>query len=221
MLGRSIAAGILAAAGFCYSAVAGEIVREVARVLIRGIEPPARIGYVPWGRFSGLQGSDSNGPVAYRGHKGAHRMSDQIKGAVSNRSLTRMTAKITAAYVAKNSVKPSELGGVISSIVTALRSVEAGEKGDGRAPAVPINRSVRKRHIICLEDGRKMKTLKRHIQRAHGMTPDEYRAKWGLTSTYPMVAPDYAALRSKLLKFIDFGRKQTPSKRRRRKKTSP
>ncbi len=148
-------------------------------------------------------------------------MSDQIKGAVSNQSLTRMTAKITAAYVAKNAVQPSVLGGVISSIFTALRSVEAGETGVGRPPAVPINRSVRKGHIICLEDGRKMKTLKRHIQRAHGMTPDEYRAKWGLTSTYPMMAPDYAALRSRLAKFIGFGRKQTPSKRRRRKKTSP
>ncbi len=145
-------------------------------------------------------------------------MSDQIKGAVSNQSLTRMTAKITAAYVAKNSVKPSELGGVISSIVTGLRSVEVGY---GRPPAVPINRSVRKGYIVCLEDGRKMKTLKGHLRSAHGMTPDEYRAKWGLTSTYPMVASDYAALRAKLAKEIGLGSKQTPSKRRRRKKTSP
>ncbi len=148
-------------------------------------------------------------------------MSDQIKGAVSNQSLTRMTAKITAAYVAKNAVQPSVLGGVISSIFTALRSVEMGEKGDGRAPAVPINRSVRKSHIVCLEDGRKMKTLKGHLRSTHGMTPDEYRAKWGLTSTYPMVAPSYSAQRSKLAKEIGLGRKQTPSKRRRRKKTSP
>ncbi len=148
-------------------------------------------------------------------------MSDQIKGAVSNQSLTRMTAKITAAYVAKNAVQPSELGGVISSIFTGLRSVEVGEKGDGRPPAVPINRSMRKSHIICLEDGRKMKTLKGHLRSAHGMTPDEYRAKWGLSSSYPMVASSYSAQRSKLAKDIGFGRKQTPSKRRRRKGATP
>ncbi len=148
-------------------------------------------------------------------------MSDQIKGAVSNQSLTRMTTEITAAYVAKNSVQPSELGGIISSIFTALRSVEAGETGVGRPPAVPINKSVRKNHIVCLEDGRKMKTLKGHLRTAHGMTPDEYRAKWRLTSTYPMVAPSYSAQRSKLAKEIGFGSKLTPSKRRRRKKTSP
>jgi len=120
-----------------------------------------------------------------------------------------MTAGIVSAYVAGNIMAAAEVPGLIRGVHAAL----AGLSGPGSAPpspaaepAVSIKRSITPDHLICLEDGRKFKSLKRHLQTKYGMTPEQYRAKWGLPSDYPMVAPNYARARSDLAKEMGLGR---------------
>jgi len=117
-----------------------------------------------------------------------------------------MVSEIVSAYVSKNSLPPSELPHLIKTVHDALSSPEQAASS-APEPAVPIKKSIRPDYVICLEDGKKLKMLKRHLRTAYDMSPDEYRQKWGLASDYPMVAPKYAARRSELAKKIGLGRK--------------
>jgi len=122
--------------------------------------------------------------------------------------LMSLTADIVAAHVSHNSVTPETLLAMITSVYTTLSNVgTVPEVAERPVPAVPVKRSVFPDHIVCLEDGKKLKMLKRHLQTAYNLTPDQYRERWGLASDYPMVAPDYAAKRSSLAKSIGLGRK--------------
>lgn len=129
------------------------------------------------------------------------------------RRLPALTSQIVAAYVAHNKTASDALPPLIQSVHRALAA--AGETptsvAEKQQPAVPVRRSVFPDHIVCLEDGKKLKLLKRHLHAAYGMTPQQYRDKWGLPPGYPMVAPKYAAHRSSLAKRIGLGRK--PAKR--------
>ena len=120
-----------------------------------------------------------------------------------NAELAKLTAQIVGAFVSRNATQPSDLPNLIATVHAALASPgQQPEPSDAGAeplrPAVPIKKSVQPDHIVCLEDGKKLKMLKRHLNSRYGMTPDEYRAKWGLPSDYPMVAPNYAKTRSEL-----------------------
>jgi predicted transcriptional regulator len=128
-----------------------------------------------------------------------------------------LSADIVSAYVSRNSVTPSGLPALIESIhsaLTNLGAVEAVPSTEALVPAVPIRKSISPGFLICLDDGKKFKSLKRHLA-SHGMTPDQYRAKWGLPDSYPMVAPEYAATRSALAKSIGLGqlRKDTAKRK--------
>ncbi len=124
-------------------------------------------------------------------------------------TLMMLTSDIVAAHVSNNSVSVDEVSGLITSVHEALASLgAAGPQEEERPdPAVSIRSSVKRDHIVCLEDGKKMKMLKRHLMTDHGMTPDEYRARWDLPIDYPMVAPEYAETRRDLAKKIGLGRK--------------
>ncbi|ALN75608.1 MULTISPECIES: MucR family transcriptional regulator [unclassified Aureimonas] len=122
------------------------------------------------------------------------------------------TAEIVSAYVSGNHVPRDELVKLIGAVYQSLKGVDAAPAEAAPAeqplvPAVPIRKSVTPDHIICLEDGKAFKSLRRHLQTKFGLTPEEYRAKWGLPSDYPMVAANYAAKRSELAKSIGLGRK--------------
>lgn len=124
--------------------------------------------------------------------------------------LSELTADIVAAHVSHNNVPISDLPLLISSVHAALAGLGSalGEQdAAAREPAVAIKRSVKPDHIVCLEDGKKLKMLKRHLMTHYQMTPDAYRAKWNLPADYPMVAPDYAEKRRALAKKIGLGRK--------------
>ena len=116
-------------------------------------------------------------------------------------------SKIVSAFVSNNSLSSGELPQLIWTVHEALKSSDQAASSPPE-PAVPIKKSVRHDYVICLEDGRKLKMLKRHLRNAFDMSPDEYRQKWGLASDYPMVAPEYAARRSELAKKIGLGRKK-------------
>lgn len=125
-------------------------------------------------------------------------------------TLAEMTCEVVAAYVTKNHVQPGELPGFIASVHAALAGLSKEpelEVIEPLRPAVPIRKSVTDEFIISLEDGRKFKSIKRHL-RDRGMTPDQYRAKWGLPMDYPMVAPGYAARRSEIARTAGLGRKR-------------
>ena len=123
--------------------------------------------------------------------------------------LLRMTAEVVSAYVSNNTLATGQLGDVIQSVYNSLRSLEgqaAEPPSEPLRPAVAIRKSVTPEYLICLEDGKKLKMLKRHLRSTYNLTPDEYRAKWGLAQDYPMVAPKYAAQRSEFAKKIGLGR---------------
>lgn len=127
---------------------------------------------------------------------------------LTDEELIQNTTKIVSSFVANNSVSASELPDLIRSVAETFRGINVIEKtGDSRRPAVPIKRSVTPDYIVCLEDGKKLKMLKRHLRTAYNMSPAEYRERWGLRSDYPMVAPNYAKQRSKLAKKIGLGRR--------------
>ena len=141
-------------------------------------------------------------------------MSDQ---ADTNEMLVTLTADIVAAHVSNNSVSVDEVPALINNVYGALAGLGAAPAAEVKLePAVSIRSSVKNDHIVCLEDGKKMKMLKRHLMTDHGLTPAEYRARWGLAADYPMVAPDYAEKRRVLAKEIGLGRK--PGQKRGRKK---
>lgn len=121
--------------------------------------------------------------------------------------LLALTTNIVAAHVSNNSVAVADLPRLIREIHDTLSSVGAdgGREAERPTPAVPIKKSVAPEHIICLEDGKKLKMLKRHLKTAYNMSPDEYRERWGLPADYPMVAPNYAKQRSRLAKQIGLG----------------
>jgi predicted transcriptional regulator len=126
----------------------------------------------------------------------------------SHAHILRMVTDVIASYLKKNPVSASELPDVISSVYAALsgKPAEPAEPAEQRPePAVSVKRSVTPDFIICLEDGKKLKMLKRHLATAYGMTPDEYRQRWNLPPDYPMVAPNYALQRSNLAKQIGLG----------------
>ncbi len=124
--------------------------------------------------------------------------------------LVEMTADIVSAYVSNNSVVPADLPNLIDQIFIALKQAATKDSQPRNVelnPAVSIKKSVTPDHIICLEDGKKFKSLKRHLRTSYNLTPEEYREKWGLQYDYPMVAPNYAARRSEMAKKIGLGRK--------------
>ena len=125
--------------------------------------------------------------------------------------LITLTSQIVSAFVSKNSVQASDLPALISSVYQSLKSLDqpqaAVEAPADLKPAVPIKKSVTPDFIICLEDGKRCKMLKRHLMSSFGLTPDEYRAIWGLPSDYPMVAPNYAKARSDLAVKLGLGRR--------------
>ena len=126
-----------------------------------------------------------------------------------------LTANIVSAYVGKNAVAPADIPALINQVHSALMRVGTGA-GDGSSephkPAVSVKKSITPEHIVCLEDGKKFKSLKRHLRTQYNMTPEQYRDKWALPPDYPMVAPNYAAARSELAKQMGLGQQ-----RRRRK----
>jgi len=120
-----------------------------------------------------------------------------------------MTADIVSAFVGNNSIPAGELPSLIQSVYQALNSISSGEETKVEAPkepAVSVKKSISNDYIVCLEDGKKLKMLKRHLRSTYNMTPDEYRAKWNLGADYPMVAPNYAEQRSAFAKKIGLGR---------------
>jgi predicted transcriptional regulator len=133
------------------------------------------------------------------------------------KSSVHITARVVAAYASNNRMMAQDLPGLIQAVHQALMSLKGSnsESGDGepQKPAVPIKKSVTDDYIICLEDGRKFKSLKRHLRSSYDLTPEAYRAKWNLPHDYPMVAPNYAARRSTLAKQIGLGRKRAPRRR--------
>jgi predicted transcriptional regulator len=125
-----------------------------------------------------------------------------------------LTASIVSAYVSNNSVAAADLPALIAQVHSALTRVSDGRESqvDGLKPAIPIKKSITSDYIICLEDGKKFKSLKRHLRTRYKLTPEQYREKWGLGSDYPMVAPNYAAARSRLAKQMGLGQ-QRPRRR--------
>ena len=120
--------------------------------------------------------------------------------------MLELTTEIVAAHVGNNPVAATELPGLIQSVYRTLMSVGSSPTVSERPkPAVSVKRSVFPDYIICLEDGKKLKMLKRHLKTAYDMTPEEYRERWGLPADYPMVAPNYAQHRSNLAKEIGLG----------------
>ena len=127
-------------------------------------------------------------------------------------SLTKLTVQMVTAFLANNAVPARDVPEMIQQVRQTLLSLQGGGAGVGAhtaaKPAVPVKRSVTDAYIICLEDGLRFKSLKRHLRSSYGMTPEEYRAKWGLPHDYPMVAPNYAKHRSQLAKQIGLGRQR-------------
>lgn len=129
----------------------------------------------------------------------------------SSNSFIELAADIVSAYVSNNSVPANDLPSLISDVHAALVRVTSSAistVAEAPKPAVPAKKSITKEHLVCLEDGRKFKSLKRHLRTQYNMSPDEYREKWGLPSDYPMVAPDYAKARSNLAKQMGLGQQR-------------
>ncbi len=133
--------------------------------------------------------------------------------------ILKLATEIVAAYVSNNPIPASEVPAMIKSVHSTLGSlggVTQNEVQTSQKPAVPVKRSVNPDYITCLEDGKKLKMLKRYLRSNYNMSPEEYRAKWGLAADYPMVAPNYAAQRSEFAKKIGLGRTASSSSRRRK-----
>ena len=128
---------------------------------------------------------------------------------LSSSELLTLSAQIVSAYVAANKVLAADVPVLITAVYGALIHADA-PKVQPQQPAVPIKRSVYREYLVCLEDGAKLQLMKRYLQAQFGLTPDAYRAKWGLPPEYPMVAPGYAARRSELAKQRGLGRRRAP-----------
>ncbi len=132
-----------------------------------------------------------------------------------NSNFIELTAGIVSAFVSNNSVAAGDIPALINQVHSALLRVSSGAKevsAEPLKPAVSVKKSITPDHLVCLEDGKKFKSLKRHLRTQYNVTPEQYREKWGLPPDYPMVAPNYAAARSKLAKDMGLGQQ-----RRRRK----
>ncbi len=139
-----------------------------------------------------------------------------MDAASSRQELLSLTTEIVSSFAGNNAVAMGDLPGLIASVFKALRGSGEGQAEPAAAtpePAVPIKKSIQANFIVCLEDGRKLKMLKRHLATKYNLTPEAYRQRWGLAKDYPMVAPAYAAQRSELAKQIGLGRKAAPSPR--------
>jgi len=127
-------------------------------------------------------------------------------------SYIQLTAQIVSAYVSNNTVSSSDIPALIGQVYSTLMRVSNGGQvaapAEPAKPAVPVKRSITAEYIVCLEDGKKFKSLKRHLRTQYDMTPDQYRAKWSLAPDYPMVAPNYAAARSQLAKQMGLGQQR-------------
>lgn len=137
-------------------------------------------------------------------------MSDAVENE-GRELLVELTAEVVAAYVSNNVVPTSDLPGLIANVHSALGNTRAGVDSapvEKPKPAVPVRKSLQKEYLICLEDGQKFKSLKRHLMTHYGMTPEEYREKWDLPADYPMVAPAYAEARSRLAREMGLGQKR-------------
>ena len=149
-------------------------------------------------------------------------MSEETADMVSRDEILRMAVDVVAAYLSNNQLPAGQIPEVISTVFRSLNSLDGTSvevSQEPLKPAVPIRRSVTPEYIICLEDGKKLKMLKRHLRTTYNMTPEEYRAKWNLSPDYPMVAPNYAQQRSDFAKQIGLGRK--PGEKRRGRKRTP
>lgn len=139
-------------------------------------------------------------------------MTEENPTNVEQGDVLRMAVDIVSAYVGNNPVPANQVPEVINTVygsLTSLNGAGADSLREPPKPAVSVRRSIHPDHLVCLEDGKKLKMLKRHLRAAYNMTPDEYRAKWGLPADYPMVAPNYAAQRSEFAKKIGLGRKKS------------
>jgi predicted transcriptional regulator len=133
-----------------------------------------------------------------------------------NNALIELTAEVVSAYVSNNSVAAGDLSGLINDVYLALTrvgSAPAAAPVEPQKPAVNPKKSITPDYIICLEDGKKFKSLKRHLSTTFGLSPEQYREKWGLPADYPMVAPNYAEARSRLAKEMGLGQKRKGRKR--------
>jgi predicted transcriptional regulator len=131
--------------------------------------------------------------------------------------LLKLTTDIVAAYVSNNPVPLGELPTIIKSVHATLGSLSGAPTADAatnQKPAVPVKKSITSGYLVCLEDGKRLKMLKRYLRSRYGLSPDQYRAKWGLPPDYPMVASDYAAVRSAFAKKIGLGKPVAKSRRR-------
>jgi predicted transcriptional regulator len=129
----------------------------------------------------------------------------------SNTNFIGLTAEIVSAYVSNNTVASADIPALINQVHAALLLVSSGEapvSAEPLKPAVPVKKSIHADYIVCLEDGKKFKSLKRHLRTQYGMTPEQYREKWGLPHDYAMVAPNYAAARSHLAKQMGLGQQR-------------
>ena len=136
---------------------------------------------------------------------------------ISREQLLEMTTEIVSAYVGNNTIAAGELNELIVSIHDSLHNLTTGGvevEPEPIKPAVPVRRSVTPDYLICLEDGKRLKMLKRHLRTTYGLSPDDYRAKWGLPADYPMVAPNYAQQRSEFAKKIGLGKVGQEKRRR-------
>ena len=138
-------------------------------------------------------------------------MNDQSSSAPATEvDLVELSTEIVCAYVSHNAISSADLPKVIADVHVALkglRGADAPQPTEELRPAVPVRKSVAPDYIVCLEDGKKFKSLKRHLRTHYNLTPEEYREKWGLPADYPMVAPSYSATRSRLAKDNGLGRK--------------
>ncbi len=137
-------------------------------------------------------------------------MTEDVNDKASREEVLRMAVDVVAAYLSNNQVASAQIPDVINSVFQSLNELDVAPveaKAEPQRPAVPVRKSVTPDYIVCLEDGKKLKMLKRHLQTTYNMSPEEYRAKWGLPADYPMVAPNYAKQRSEFAKRIGLGRK--------------
>jgi predicted transcriptional regulator len=136
-------------------------------------------------------------------------MAEAAAPKMADDELLRMTTEVVAAYVSNNTLATGQLGDVIHAVYNSLRALD-GQVVEAvpevLKPAVPIRKSITPDYLVCLEDGKKLKMLKRHLRSTYNLSPDEYRAKWSLAPDYPMVAPKYAQQRSEFAKKIGLGR---------------
>ena len=137
-------------------------------------------------------------------------MSNHKKDTTSRADLLRMTTDVVSSYLGNNEIDTARVTGIIDTVYKSFANINNNGHGTmrraSRKAAVPVKRSITPDYIVCLEDGKKLKMLKRHLRTTYGLSPEEYRVKWGLPIDYPMVAPNYAAQRSDFAKKIGLGR---------------